>query len=255
MPPIERDPPDRDTAERVFRCALAARLAYLDGNALEAAVAKSRFTLVAALQRGSHHAVVLDDDRVRMVGFRGTDDRVDWRTNLNVLARSTPWGRVHRGFLEAVTTFWPQVGDTVREGIGRDRRIWLTGHSLGGALAVLAAAKLSEEGHSVEQLCTFGQPPVGGSDFCRHCSMTLGERYIRCVNHTDAVVDDLSMWRQHSGTLWYFDVDGHLHHDVSFRRGLIDHVLAPHRFGGLSQFGAHAMANYLPLLQTLVERR
>jgi triacylglycerol lipase len=247
---------EREAAKHVYRCAVAAHLAYLDGPALETELAAAGFTMVAALQRGSHHALVVDDrsvsdGSVRLLAFRGTDDAADWRTNLNVWFRATPWGRVHRGFQDAVSTFWPEVDGYLRDAIAARRKTWVTGHSLGGALALLAAARLAAEAQTVDRICTFGQPPVGGSRFCDRCLESFGDRYIRCVNHTDAVVEDLSFWRQHTGTLWYFDVDGHLHHQVDFRRNLLDHVLAPHRLGGLSQFGAHAMSRYMPLLETL----
>ena len=245
---------DRETALQVYRCAVAASLAYLDGGDLQSQAAQARLVLVAAIQRGSHNALVLDDDGVRLLAFRGTDERNDWRTNLDVWFRSTPWGRVHRGFQDAVTTFWPEVDAHVRDGINGGRRIWLTGHSLGGALALLAGARFAAYNVIADRICTFGQPAVGGSAFCRRCENAFGARYIRCVNHTDAVADDLTFWRQHSGALWYFDVDGALHHEISFRRGLLDHVLAPHRFGGLSQFSAHGIAKYLPLLRSVAER-
>jgi len=244
---------DHETASQVYRCAVAAGLAYLDGGELQSKAADARFALVAAIQRGTHNSLVLDDDGVRLLAFRGTDRTNDWRTNLDLWSRSTPWGRVHRGFQDAVSTFWPEVDHHIREGVGTGRRIWLTGHSLGGALALLAAARLATDTIVVDRVCTFGQPAVGGWAFCRQCGESFGTRYIRCVNHTDVVADDLTFWRRHSGTLWYFDVDGALHHEVTFRRGLLDHVLAPHRFGGLSQFNAHSIARYLPLLRSLAE--
>jgi len=241
-------------ARNVYRCAVAAQLAYLSAHSLEAEAKRVGFTLVARLDRGRNNGVVLDLPGVRIVAFRGTDEAADWRTNLNLLPRSTPWGRVHRGFQDATASFWPDVAARVREATAAGQKIWVTGHSLGGAIATLAAVRLFGSNEAtVDLLCTFGQPPVGGSRFCTHCQEKFGERYIRCVNHTDAVADDVSLWREHSGTLWYFDVDGVLHHTVSWRRSAADHVRAPQMYGGLSQFGAHGMAKYLPLLRSLVE--
>ena len=39
-------------------------------------------------------------------------------------------------------------------------KTYLTGHSLGGAVAVLLAAALSEDGYGVQRIITFGQPKV-----------------------------------------------------------------------------------------------
>jgi len=134
--------------------------------------------------------------------------------------------------------------------------VWITGYSLGGAIALLASIRLlASDATAVDRLCTFGQPAVGSSTLCAHCDEALFDRYIRCVNHTDAVADPVSMWREHTGALWYFDVDGRLHHEVTWRQNLADHIDAPRRLGGLSQIAAHSMAAYLPLLQSLVDTR
>jgi len=50
-------------------------------------------------------------------------------------------GRVHEGFLAAYTTFWSAHGREILNLIG-GRSLFLTGHSLGGALATVAAADI-----------------------------------------------------------------------------------------------------------------
>jgi hypothetical protein len=240
---------------RVLRCAIAANLAYLDGDRLKADSPAAGFTLVGPLQReedNPNYGVVLDEPAVRIIAFRGTNEWADWLTNVNVIPRSTAWGHVHSGFAEATETFWPEIPSRVREARDAGRRVWLTGHSLGGAIAMLAAAKLAanDEG-DVDLLCTFGQPPVGNSSFCSRCAQVFAGRYVRCVNHTDGVADPI--FREHAGELWYFDVSGRLHHDVPFGISLSDHIDAPRVLGGLSMFVAHKMAGYVPLLQALVD--
>ena len=88
---------------------------------------------------------------------------------------------VHRGFLDYTqaalfTDALPAYGGrTAGEAIADELRaypgaqIYLTGHSLGGAAAVLAAARLSDLGVSPEQLIvtTFGAPAVGNAAFAR----------------------------------------------------------------------------------------
>lgn len=237
-----------------YRCAAASRLAYAGPEPLPEEVAQAGLTLVERLTRGSHVALVLDARDLRFIAFRGTDDRADWRTNLDMLFRGTPWGGVHRGFQRATERFWPDIEQHVRAARAAGREVWATGHSLGGALALLSAAKLlCADPASVSGVCTFGQPPVGGAAFCRDCDRHLGDRYIRCVNHTDAVADAPILFRRHAGRLWYFDVDGRLHQEVSFRRLALDAMAAPRRFGGLSQFAAHGMDRYLPLLKAAAD--
>ena len=88
---------------------------------------------------------------------------------------------VHRGFLDYTqaalfTDVLPSYGDrTAGEVLADDlrahpsMRVYLTGHSLGGAAAVLAAARLSDLGVRPEQLIvtTFGAPAVGNAVFAR----------------------------------------------------------------------------------------
>ena len=88
---------------------------------------------------------------------------------------------VHRGFLDycqaaLFTDALPAYGNrTAGEAIAEDLRghpgtkLYLAGHSLGGAAAILAAARLADMGVPAEQLIvtTFGSPAVGNAAFVR----------------------------------------------------------------------------------------
>lgn len=115
------------------------------------------------------------------VGFRGTQFLFDWRTNLRArLVHSGPtWrglhpegvhGGFHAGFLEETLRVVPQVNDAIKAlEIRNLRRVYLCGHSLGGAVAAIAE-KLIEIGPS--SVCMFGAP--------RYCDVTaMFERYWR----------------------------------------------------------------------------
>ena len=107
---------------------------------------------------------------------------------------------VHRGFLDycqaALFTDAAEV-ETAGERLAADLRahpsekVYLTGHSLGGAAAILAAARLSDLGVSPDQLIvtTFGAPAVGNEDFIR----TYQDRFTlrRVVMRGDPVKDAL----------------------------------------------------------------
>ena len=76
------------------------------------------------------------------------------------------------------------VGRVVREG----HEIWITGHSLGGALAVLLAATLGETGRSVAGLYTFGAPRVGNGAFADRLNAHMADAaHWRVANSGDLV--------------------------------------------------------------------
>ena len=125
------------------------------------------------------------------LAFRGTASPLDewersikqWIANLDFHQVVAHGGRVHRGFHEALDAIWEQVGDPVRGHVGSNFRLWITGHSLGGALAILAGARLHEEGVAISGIYTFGAPSIGDSGFATSYQPALH----RVENSCDAV--------------------------------------------------------------------
>lgn len=170
------------------------------------------------------HMVRRDADgaELHLIAFPGTERGSDVWTDLRMkraafgghspteflTVRDTPKAErggmplVHRGFLDycQAALFTDAVdGQTAGEHLAADLRahpsekLYLTGHSLGGAAAVLAAARLSDLGVSPDQLIvtTFGSPAVGNDDFVR----TYKDRFTlrRVVMRGDPVKDALSL--------------------------------------------------------------
>lgn len=103
-----------------------------------------------------------------------------------------------------------------RQGIGTEGReplaaFYITGHSLGGALAVLAAAaihadpSLAEIKDKLRGVYTFGQPMVGDDVFTDWCRNEFGDQVFRHVYRRD-VMPKLPPWTMgrfhHFGSLY-----------------------------------------------------
>lgn len=165
-------------------------------------------------------------DDAAVLAFRGTENLSDWKTNSRFIAKGGPLGKTHRGFLAAWQSIAPAVEAALQDADIAGRPLWITGHSLGGGLAVVAAAAFIEKGRPVQGLYTYGQPRVGDNDFVREFDRRFPGRYFRYVNNTDLVprVPPWSFGYRHAGHLRYFDADGRLHDSLPFWKRLLDRL-------------------------------
>jgi pimeloyl-ACP methyl ester carboxylesterase len=136
--------------------------------------------------------------------FRGTADLRNGLTDLDCeLIRVGPF-RVHRGFHEAMQAVEADLEASLDQ--TQPSRLWVTGHSLGGALAKLWALRAAQCGHEVAGVYTFGQPRVGDAAFASCYDSVLKARSFRVV-HADDIVPrvpwQLARYR-HAGHEVYF---------------------------------------------------
>src|SRR5262249_24117380 len=119
--------------------------------------------------------------------------------DIDVLPVSWPaGGNVHSGFARALGRVKPKV-DEVLEGLTPP--IVMTGHSLGAALATLAASL-----YRPSLLVTFGSPRVGAAAFRDMlASAVVAERYVDCC---DIVCHLLPPPYEPVGRLHYIDRNG-----------------------------------------------
>src|SRR5580658_4704795 len=72
-----------------------------------------------------------------IVAFRGTADLRNWLTDLDCQLVPVLNFRVHRGFYEAMQAVESDLEACLAQAQAQAARLWVTGHSLGGALAKL----------------------------------------------------------------------------------------------------------------------
>ena len=96
--------------------------------------------------------------------------------------------RFHKGFVDAIAEVWEPLAAAVEAELkANDRPLWITGHSLGGALALLAAWLLKRRFVLVHEVCTFGAPMIGNREACAAFDREFAGRIFRYVNGRDPV--------------------------------------------------------------------
>jgi hypothetical protein len=190
-------------------CAELSRLAYLgfDRTAGEQQratdiLANAGFGAVTYLSRGGTDCFVARDANAALtvVAFRGTSSGQDMLTDLMAWRiRWHPGGRAHAGFAWALRRVWPALLQVLTHHSGR---LLYTGHSLGGALATLAATLLPPGA-----LYTFGSPRVGNARFA---TLLRDVDHVRTTDCADVVCDVPPAWLgyAHSGSQSYVDRHG-----------------------------------------------
>lgn len=170
----------------MFQCAAAA---YLDRRP-GLRTFRSLGLDATFLDRRSTQAYVARTGTDAIVAFRGTErsSMGDILTDLKFIRRHTPDGRMHSGFWGGYENVHGDILRAVRPLSDAGGRVWLTGHSLGGALAVVAAYRLGAEARTpVAGVITFGQPMVVMPDLAENLFPLLHDRTVSFVNGRDVI--------------------------------------------------------------------
>jgi triacylglycerol lipase len=213
-------------------CAELSRLAYYEGGdrGLDGFLGRAGLRLaLPSYDDGNTQAFLADSPQLRALAFRGSDDLKAWQTNLKT--RPVPWsgpGRVHQGFLEALEAAWAKLGRFLTA--ADPRPLLVTGHSLGGGLATLAASRLPQA-----LLYSFGAPRAGDAAFC-HDMDKRAERHRRYVCYRDPVclLPPGLLGYRHCGTVYYIAKEGevtalppaHAHPDIHEMEDLLRRFLS-----------------------------
>jgi triacylglycerol lipase len=201
--------------------------------------------------------VVKDDMSYAVLAFRGTEPTklTDVLTDARASLVSAIAGRVHRGFMHA----YRSVEKDIERNLARlkDIPIYITGHSLGAALATLATQCLEQNDAFRDQIAacyTFGSPRVGNKEFDKDLKSVV----YRVINTTDivTVIPLLVMGYIHVGDIRFLEnLPG------VYRRGYIPLLHRSYFFllTGMKWFaplvGDHAIEQYRKKLEAVAQDR
>src|SRR5437867_5475633 len=206
-----------------------------------------------------------------IVAFRGTlpltfdsgpaafcQSLLDWLNNVQAVQVPGYGGMVHGGFADSLAGLWRDLEPKIRARVGAGTRIYVTGHSKGGALADLAAIRLADDAQlPPTAVYTYAAPRAGNGAFADHYRQRIAESW-RVENRDDIVphlppggalrevlarldprLGDLAAFEYESvGTLQFIDWNGAIEGDsagLEFRRfGSLSAKLVTGRLGEIA---------------------
>ncbi len=176
---------DKDKIQKILKNFLKQQASIEDEGVkvLENELSRAGFELIRAFNRGGTQAFLAkrDKDKMAVLSFRGTEatQLADIKTDLNAIITNDSGQKIHTGFREA----FGQVKSAIKKEVSQlsDYAIYITGHSLGGALALIATRELGSD--NTASCYTFGSPRVGGSEFADSIKTPI----YRIVNTADVV--------------------------------------------------------------------
>ena len=180
-------------------------------------------TLNFARSNGFTKTTLVDNEGAQVYFFNSKTDIViaargtqpselnDIYADLEIFKADSVTGyKVHQGFKEEVDKVYDSVLALVEQhhNIPSTKKIWVCGHSLGGAMATILAQRLEHKGgFDVDTLFTYGSPRAGGPKFSAWCNKHL--KHQRFVNNNDVVpcIPTVFRWR-HTGQCNYIKSTG-----------------------------------------------
>jgi len=238
----------------------ASHLAYFDRDRLEPELSRVGWRLAAFFGGESTQAFLAVSDGFGVLAFRGTeaDQLADLKVDADIrLATFAGEAKVHRGFLSGLDQVWPEVDRALQALDGLP--VWYTGHSLGAALAALAAAR-----REPAALFTFGSPRVGNPAFGRLCAGLSAYRLVNCCDLAPTLPGRPLGYR-HVGQHLFITSRASLLTAPSTWRRLVEKLLGLARYAltvpwlrrgmvGARSFADHAIVNYTAGLAQVIGR-
>ncbi len=133
---------------------------YLEPSTLEQRLKEQGQTLIhqSVIPSSQVSYFLSRANNIQTIAIRGTANLENAMLDLNLqLHPDTVLDiKLHQGFASGAKAIYQDI----KPFLVKDQSIELTGHSLGGAIAVILSMYLQNDGYPIEQIITFGQPKV-----------------------------------------------------------------------------------------------
>ncbi|OAA33047.1 ferulic acid esterase A faeA [Moelleriella libera RCEF 2490] len=197
LPVVALQPVSPDLFQKLVRYTYFAAAAYSDNCVYTPYQSRVIQYLYAATT--DSHATLFRDDKAKevIIVFRGTVSAQNYETDFSIalvpliLPGTKCLGcKVHQGFQNAYLSLNNDVASAIRAELLRDpdSKLIVVGHSLGAALAAMAATSLVGQGFPVAETYTFGEPRNGDLAFSRFVTaQPFNRNYFRVTHFNDGV--------------------------------------------------------------------
>jgi triacylglycerol lipase len=213
------------------------------------------FLSVNGFSKNSAQSALVEHEDFLTLVFRGTDETKDWVDNLNAFSEQALFGAFHRGFLRSVLDLWEELfGLYTALNTQKPRGLFLTGHSLGGAMATVASSILIHQDEAFTSTYTFGQPRVVTRDSARIYNIEALGKTFRFQNNNDIVTRAPArvMGYSHVGTFLYITKEREIHQDPGRWVQFLDTTtgaMESLKQRGIDLIEDHGMFHYLNAVQ------
>ncbi|KXS31662.1 MAG: Lipase family protein [Candidatus Gallionella acididurans] len=186
---ISFDLSNPDSRENANFAATLASLSYMTQSEIEVGLKNHGYmgTDVIFIKHHLLSCFILKWGDITAIAFKGSKTWREWLNNFNVWPQATNSGRIHAGFLYTIQCIGPTIYRLIYADIILGKRIVLTGHSRGGAIALLFVDLLARNGHYAHSVWNFGSPKVGDGEFAALWKEKVLVKAF--VNGPDPVVD------------------------------------------------------------------
>jgi hypothetical protein len=205
----------------------AALLAYWEPSKALPFFQEAGFRTTEFVDESGVQSYVSSTDDFVIVAFRGTQPDQFSDVFDDAKFPLVPWDRpaalVHVGFKDALDRVWPHLTNVISP-LVRSRTAWFTGHSLGAALATLAADRAKFD----SCVCTLGSPRVGNEAFGKGFNARFADRSRRYVNDADIVTHvppPLPLPYFHVDQLRYIDAGGSIGNQAPARANFFNELI------------------------------